>query len=62
MSKAFTIDTDASEWAVGYLLSQEGEDGLLHPVAFGGRKLRGAEVKYPTHEKELLAIKEALRT
>ena len=25
-----------------------------------GRKLKGAELWYPTHEKELLAIKEAL--
>ena len=37
-----------------------GDDGLMHPVAFDGRKLRGAELNYPTHEKELLAIKEAL--
>ena len=36
-------------------LYQEGEDGKLHPIAFGGRKLQGAE-HYPTHEKELLAI------
>jgi len=42
-------------------LYQEGDDGKMHPVAFDGRKLRGAELNYPTHEKELLAIKEALR-
>src|SRR5437667_2071825 len=30
-------------------------------VAFDGRKLHGAELKYPTHEKELLAIKNALQ-
>ena len=32
----------------------------MHPVAFDRRKLRGAELRYPIHEKELLAIKEAL--
>ena len=39
---------------------QTGDDEAMHPVAFDGRKLRGAELNYPTHEKELLAIKEAL--
>jgi hypothetical protein len=57
----FIIETDASEWAVGSVLLQAGEDGMLHPVAFDGRKLTGAERNYPVHEKELLAIKEALR-
>src|SRR5437667_1114883 len=41
-------------------LYQEYDDGKLHPVAFDGRKLRGAELRYPTQEKELLAIKDAL--
>jgi hypothetical protein len=34
---------------------------VLQPIAFDGRKLQGAELNYPVHEKELLAIKEALR-
>ena len=59
-SKPYTIETDASDFAIGFVLLQIGEDGLMHPVAFDGRKLRGAELRYPTHEKELLAIKEAL--
>jgi hypothetical protein len=58
----YIIETDASEWAIGYVLSQLGEDGKPHPVAYDGRKLTGAELNYPVHEKELLAIKEALRT
>lgn len=61
-AKPFTIETDASEWAIGFVLCQVGEDGKMHPVAFDGRKLKGAELNYPVHEKELLAIKEALRT
>ncbi|KAJ5082230.1 hypothetical protein N7532_011273 [Penicillium argentinense] len=59
--KPFIIETDASEWAIGFVLYQEGEDQKLHPVAFDGRKLSTAELNYPVHEKELLAIKEALR-
>src|SRR5277367_314991 len=59
-TKPYTIETDSSDFANGMALLQEGEDGKLHPVAFDGRKLHGAELRYPTHEKELLAIKEAL--
>jgi transposase InsO family protein len=61
LSKPFVIETDASEWAIGMVLLQIGPDGKLHPVAYDGRKLTGAELNYPVHEKELLAIKEALR-
>ena len=60
--KPFAIETDASEWAIGCSLLQVGEDGKWHPVAYDGRKLSGAELNYPVHEKELLAIKHALRT
>ena len=59
-SKPYTIETDSSDVGNGMALYQEGEDEKLHPVAFDGRKLQGAELKYPTHEKELLAIKDAL--
>ena len=60
-TKPFVIETDASEWAIGMVLLQSDANGKLHPVAFDGRKLQGAELNYPVHEKELLAIKEALR-
>jgi RNase H-like domain found in reverse transcriptase len=59
-AKPYTIETDASDFAIGYALMQEGDDSLMHPIAFDGRKLQGAELRYPIHEKELLAIKEAL--
>ena len=59
--KPFLIETDASEWAIGYVLYQLDSSNQYHPVAFDGRKLQAAELNYPVHEKELLAIKEALR-
>lgn len=60
---AFVIEADASEWAIGIvLLQRHPETGRLHPVAYDGRKLSPAEVNYPVHEKELLAIKYALQT
>jgi hypothetical protein len=60
-TKPYTIETDSSDFGNGMALYQEGDDGKLHPVAFDGRKLHGAELRYPTHEKELLAIKDALQ-
>ena len=61
-SKPFILETDASDFAIGACLLQTGDDGKRHPVAFHSRKLHDAELRYPVHEKELLAIKEALRT
>jgi len=59
-TKPYWIETDASDFANGMCLMQMGEDGKLHPIAFDGRKLDGAKLRYPTHGKELQAIKEAL--
>jgi hypothetical protein len=59
--KPFRIETNASEWAIGCVLLQLGPDGKWHPVAFNGCKLNGVELYYLVHEKELLAIKHALR-
>ncbi|TMC16709.1 MAG: DDE-type integrase/transposase/recombinase, partial [Chloroflexi bacterium] len=58
--KPYTIETDSSDVGNGMALYQQGEDGKLHPIAYDGRKLQGPELRYPTHEKELLAIKDAL--
>ena len=58
--KPYTIETDSSDFENGMALYQESEDGKLHPIAFDSRKLQGVELRYPTHEKELLTIKDAL--
>jgi hypothetical protein len=60
--KKFRVETDCSEWALGCVLLQIGPDNKWHPVAFDGRKLRGAELNYPVYKKELLVIKYTLRT
>ena len=57
----YLIETDSSEWAIGFSLLQKDKNGRVRPLEYGGRKLQGAELNYPIHEKELLAIKEALR-
>ena len=53
--RPFIVVTDASDVAIGATLMQNYEDGR-HPVAFEGRKLRPAELNYPAHEKEQLAV------
>jgi hypothetical protein len=55
-TKPFIVEMDASNFALGTILSQFGIDGLLHPVAFYSRKLTNAETNYQIYDKELLAI------
>jgi len=38
------------------VLSQYGDDGLLHPVAFFSKKHSPAECNYEIYDKELMAI------
>jgi len=56
LAKPFIVETDASDFALGAILSQFGIDGLLHPVTFYSRKLTCAEINYQVYDKELLAI------
>lgn len=50
----FVLTTDASEYAVGAVLSNE--KSTDRPIAYASRGLVGAERRYHTIEKELLAI------
>src|SRR6195952_4419961 len=54
------VETDASDFALGCVLSQFKEK-RLHPVAFHSRKLNPAERNYKIRDKELLAILEAFK-
>ncbi|KAG1058239.1 hypothetical protein G6F42_028760 [Rhizopus arrhizus] len=64
MSKPFRIETDSSDFGVGGVLLQPGDDNSKqwHPVAFESRKLSSAEQKLPAQERELIGIVHALRT
>jgi hypothetical protein len=50
------VETDASDFALGSILSQTTEDKKLHLNAFHSRKFSPAEINYEIHNKELLAI------
>ena len=58
-NKPFIVETDASNFAVGAILSQE-FDGQLYPIAYISTSLTNSQLNYPIFDKELLAIKVAL--
>jgi hypothetical protein len=54
--KEITLETDASDYAIGVCISQKDSEGRSYPVAFYSRKMSPAEGNYDIHDKELLAI------
>ncbi|KAJ6436919.1 hypothetical protein O9K51_10455 [Purpureocillium lavendulum] len=59
-SRPIRVETDASQFAIGAIISQLHDD-RWHPVAFLSRKLQDAETRYAVPDCELLAITEAFR-
>jgi transposase InsO family protein len=54
------LETDASDWCRGAVLSQYDDEGILRPVAFLSKNFTPAELNYEIYDKELLAIVKAL--
>ena len=59
--KPYLVECDASDFAMGAVLSQKLEDGKWHPVAFMSKSFKDEQEAYEIHDKELLAIMTALR-
>jgi len=51
LNKTFELHMDASDFATGGVLMQEG-----HPITFESRKLNDTERQYPVQEKEMTAV------
>lgn len=50
------LETDASDYVTGGVLSQRDDEGVIHPVAFFSKNMLPAECNYHIYDKELLAI------
>ncbi|OXU18424.1 hypothetical protein TSAR_006329 [Trichomalopsis sarcophagae] len=51
----FIVTCDASDYGLGAVIGQ-GKIGQDRPCAYASRPLKGSELRYSTHDKELLAI------
>ena len=58
--RPFHLYTDASQSALGYILSQTIE-GREHVISYGGRELNLAEKRYSTTEREALAVVDGIK-
>jgi hypothetical protein len=56
LQQPFEIETDASDYVVGIVLTQHG-----HPVAYHSETLSDTVRKYPTYDKEMYSIVQACR-
>jgi RNase H-like domain found in reverse transcriptase len=56
----YTLDTDASDLAIGAVLSQK-QDGIERVIAYASRSLDRREQNYCVTRKELLAVVHFLR-
>jgi predicted aspartyl protease len=62
IEKDFILETDASLFAWGAVLSQQDHDGHWKPIGCISKSFAKAEMNYDTHDRELLAIVRALET
>ena len=58
--KPFFLEVDASQYALGTVLSQRNERGKLQPVGYFSKTLIPAEHNYDVYDRELLALVRAL--
>lgn len=59
-AKPYILETDASNYGYGAILSQKQDDKREHPVAFLSKSLSPAEQNYDIFDKEMLAVVKAL--
>ena len=50
------VQPNASDFAIGVVLSQPNDDGPLHLVAFYSQNFTTPEINYPVYNKELAVI------
>jgi hypothetical protein len=60
-SKPFVVATDASEYAIGAVISQFFEDDLEHPVGYWSHTLTAEQRRWEPTKREAYAVFKALR-
>jgi len=55
------VETDASDYALGAVLSQLCNDGKWRLVFYYSRKFSRVELNYNVHDKELLRVVDAFK-
>ena len=56
LDKEFRVETDASNYATGGVLSMKCSDEKWRPVIFISKSLSDTERNYEIHDKEMLAV------
>jgi len=56
IDKKMRVEADASDYAMGEVLSTKCKDGKWRPVAFISKSLNATENNYKIHDKEILAV------
>ena len=59
-NKPIMIETDASNYVCSGIISQQQDDGTWRSVAYRSKTMSKAQCNYDIHDKELLAIMQAL--
>jgi RNase H-like domain found in reverse transcriptase/Reverse transcriptase (RNA-dependent DNA polymerase) len=54
--KPFVLEVDASQFAIGAILQQEGDNRKLHPIRYYLKVLTDMKRGYDVHDRELMAI------
>jgi hypothetical protein len=60
-TRPFIVHTDASDYAVGAVLSQRNDKGELQPIGFVSEKLTDVQYRWSVYDKELYSIFVALK-
>ena len=61
LNKPFVVEVDASDYAAGGILSQIGDDNVLHPIAYFSTSFTGSQCNWAPVTKEAFALVLAVR-
>ena len=56
IDREMRVEADASDYAIGEVLSTKCEDGKWRPMVFISKSLNATEQNYKIHDKEMLTV------